>query len=498
MSEPAAGRLTGGRWPAVVLAVGFALLLAVGAITAGQVQSARTQNELVAHTIEVRAEATRLLTGLLDAETGQRGYLLTRKFPYRARYEEGARTAPDALGRLMQITTDNPRQQLRLRQIAPLVTAKLAELEQTAALTRAGKTDQALAIVRTDRGKLLMDRLRVLIAGVRAEENRLLQSRRAAVENSAQVLLLLSISGLVLAAALAAAALLAILRYARGIERANEDIRRFNEGLEATVAERTADLQAANDEIQRFAYIVSHDLRAPLVNVMGFTSELEVASGEARSLLEDAAQAAPAIATPERRIAIEEDLPEALRFIRASTSKMDRLINAILKLSREGRRTLAPETIDMTALVRGIGDALRQQFESAGAELTIAPLPGLVGDRLALDQIFGNLIENAVKYLSPGRAGRVKVTGRLRGDMVEYEVADNGRGIDRADLERVFDLFRRAGAQDRPGEGIGLAHVRALVRRLGGTITLESELNQGSRFTVTLPRILTREGAQGQ
>jgi signal transduction histidine kinase len=114
-----------------------------------------------------------------------------------------------------------------------------------------------------------------------------------------------------------------------------------------------------------------------------------------------------------------------------------------------------------------------------------------VTDRLSVEQIFGNILDNAVKYLDPERPGRVTVRARESALGVEYEVEDNGRGIAAADQDRIFDLFRRAGAQDRPGEGIGLSHVRALVRLLGGTISLSSEPGVGTSIRVRLPRILT-------
>ncbi len=100
---------------------------------------------------------------------------------------------------------------------------------------------------------------------------------------------------------------------------------------------------------------------------------------------------------------------------------------------------------------------------------------------------FSNLLENALKYLQPGRPGRIEVSGRRVGRAVLYEVVDNGRGIAARDLERVFELFRRAGDQTVPGEGIGLAHVRALVRRLGGRIDCVSVEGVGSTFRVELP-----------
>jgi signal transduction histidine kinase len=192
--------------------------------------------------------------------------------------------------------------------------------------------------------------------------------------------------------------------------------------------------------------------------------------------------------------AIRVDLPEAIGFIRSSTQKMDRLINAILRLSREGRRVIAPEKLDMKRLVGGVADGIRHQATARAATVEIeTPLPDIVSDRVAVEQIFSNLVENAVKYLAPGRPGLITVRGRTEGDHVIYEVQDNGRGIDPKDHDRVFDLFRRSGAQDQPGEGIGLAHVRALAYRLGGLITCQSTLDQGATFTLSLPKVLTLE-----
>jgi signal transduction histidine kinase len=166
---------------------------------------------------------------------------------------------------------------------------------------------------------------------------------------------------------------------------------------------------------------------------------------------------------------------------------MDRLITAILSLTREGRRQFDPVKIDTRELIETIVATLAHQAAEANATIRIAALPNIVSDRLALEQIFSNLIDNAIKYLKPGIPGEISVNGRTKLGFAIFEVADNGRGIDPKDHERIFDLFRRAGAQDRPGQGIGLAHVRALVRRLGGTMSVSSELNGGSTFAITLP-----------
>jgi signal transduction histidine kinase len=302
-------------------------------------------------------------------------------------------------------------------------------------------------------------------------------------------------SGLVIA--LAGISIFLVRRESRARDKAEAQLRESNVNLEATVDERTADLREANDEIQRFAYIVSHDLRSPLVNIMGFTSELEELRGDifrriaalarvvAEPVPEPASHTEPELKDQDKQLSA--DFSEALGFIKSSIAKMDRLITAILNLTREGRRQFEPVRIDTRELIEGIVKTLAHQAAEANAEIRVGPLPPIVSDRLALEQIFSNLIDNAIKYLKPGVPGEIAIRGRTKLGFAVFEISDNGRGIEPKDHQRIFELFRRAGAQDKPGEGIGLAHVRALVRRLGGTMSVSSELNSGSTFTITVP-----------
>ena len=193
----------------------------------------------------------------------------------------------------------------------------------------------------------------------------------------------------------------------------------------------------------------------------------------------------PVLEGPDKQLS--EDFSEALAFIKSSIGKMDRLISAILNLTREGRREFEPVWIDTRELIEGIVATVAHQAAEAQAEVRIDALPNIVSDRLALEQIFSNLIDNALKYLKTGVPGEITVRGRTKLGFAIFEITDNGRGIDPKDHQRIFDLFRRAGTQDRPGQGIGLAHVRTLVRRLGGTMSVASELHHGSTFTITLP-----------
>ena len=182
------------------------------------------------------------------------------------------------------------------------------------------------------------------------------------------------------------------------------------------------------------------------------------------------------------------DFEEALSFIKSSAAKMDRLIGALLKLSREGQREFLPQFIDMSQLLQSTLEALAHQARDANAKISIGKLPAITSDRLALEQVFSNLMDNAVKYLRAGVPGSIDIGASESEGAITYEVRDNGRGIDAKDRDRIFDLFRRSGVQDRPGDGIGLAHARTLVRRLGGSINVESEPDCGTVFKVTLPK----------
>ncbi len=476
--------------PRLPLLGGFLLLLLVAAGSVWLFVSNHRFNASVARTLRVQSEAYRVLTLVQDAETGQRGYLLTGNANYLKPYTAGVTELPRALSDLERLSASSATQMLVLDRLRPEIDAKLAELAKTIALYDGGNHDGSLALVTSNVGNAYMRHIRDDVAEIEAHEQQAQAVQSADSETNTRLLAVASLTSIALVLALAAYVNGFFKRSMLTLLRAQDVMRDTNENLETIVAARVADLQAANDEIQRFAYIVSHDLRAPLVNVMGFTSELETVGAEVRAFLAAAQAQAPQLVTPDRRTAIETDLPEALGFIRTSTAKMDRLINAILKLSREGRRVLTPQSIDLRSLLEQQGESLAQQLAANDATLTVADdLPDLVSDRLAIEQIFGNLIENATKYLDPARPGRVVVSGKTHGAYVRYDVVDNGRGIEAKDFERIFELFRRSGEQNKPGEGIGLAYVRNLARRLGGNVTVASEFGSGSTFTITLPAV---------
>jgi len=474
--------------------LGFVLLVAVGFVATSTILENQAQTRWVNHTYRVQRAIGRY-RGLTErAEAVRRGLLLRTDPGFYDSFYRTTREIEPALAELRRQTADNPRQRLNVAYASSLSRRHLFLLNRSVRLLRDNKRDAAIASFNLDERSPLIWELRRVGASMTAEEDRLLAIRNAEQRASlARFYITLGVAG-VLLVLVGAGSLWIIIHYTRDLARSRDELRRLNADLEGAVFERTADLQRANDEIQRFAYIVSHDLRSPLVNVMGFTAELESGAQRLSAMIDKAEAKAPELVDQAAKVAVRDDFPEAIRFIRASTEKMDRLINAILRLSREGRRTINPEKLDMGALFKSVADALRHTIDERDVDLSIEPrLPHIVSDRLAVEQIVGNIIENAIKYMVPGRRGRIEVRGRLEGARAIFEIADNGRGIEPRDHERIFDLFRRSGQQDQPGEGIGLAHTRALAYRLGGTISVESELARGATFRINLPVAFTGE-----
>jgi len=268
----------------------------------------------------------------------------------------------------------------------------------------------------------------------------------------------------------------------RGISRDVTERKKAEERLKKYAAE----LERSNEEVKNFAYIVSHDLRVPLVNLKGYTSELRTALGVIGANFEAALPHLNDDKRSEVAIALHEDVPEALEFIANSVSRMDSFINAILILSRLGRQDLKPEPLDVNALVQAALASMSHQIKERGIEVHVRSMPQVVADRTAMAQILGNTLSNAVKYVDAERPCRIEVAAEVNNGETIFTIQDTGRGIAQEDMHKVFAPFRRAGKQDTQGEGMGLSYVQTLVHRHGGRIWCESELGKGTTFTFTI------------
>ena len=482
----------------LLLAASFLVLMVISAASVLLVNKAREDSAGVVHSIEVENQTNALLLEVRRAESSARGYLLTSAPELLRDYQDAVVALPPELDKLENLTADNPSQQTNIGKLRDTIKTHLDKVAREIDAVKHGDTAGAAALLRGAATADTAETIQKLADAMLAEERRLFDLRSINAERSQRLSSTVTVVGSGLVVAFAAISLVLLRRSAQARDQAEAALRDANLNLEATVDERTADLREANDEIQRFAYIVSHDLRSPLVNIMGFTSELEELRGDIFKRI--AALGRAAATSPDPVVSVDaepelddvdlklsQDFSEALAFIKSSIGKMDRLISAILNLTREGRRQFDPVPINMRQLIETIVTTLAHQAAEAEARIEIGNLPNVMSDRLALEQIFSNLIDNAIQYLKPDVPGAISVKGRTKLGFAIFEVADNGRGIDQKDHQRIFELFRRAGPQDKPGQGIGLAHVRALVRRLGGTMSVNSELNSGSAFTITLP-----------
>jgi PAS domain S-box-containing protein len=247
---------------------------------------------------------------------------------------------------------------------------------------------------------------------------------------------------------------------------AEDRIVELNRDLERRVEERTAQLEAANKELESFSYSVSHDLRTPLRAIDGFS----------HILLDDYAGK------------LDEEGKRLLNVVRDNTHRMGQLIDDILMFSRTGRVELTSSRIDMQQMAHAVVEELQSAIAGSKLQIEIDPIPPILGDSAMMRQVFSNLISNAIKFSSTREKPRIQVGATVKGDENVYYVKDNGVGFDMQYADKLFGVFQRLhSVNEFEGTGIGLAIVKRIIARHGGRVWAEGKINEGATMYFTLP-----------
>jgi signal transduction histidine kinase len=461
--------------------------------------------EWAVHTKDVIAKVEELHRSLVEGYAGVRGLIFAVAPVNPGRYEAALRGVPEQLKDLRELVVDNERQTPRIDELAARIDAFLGWVAEEDRSVRSGDRDRAMAGL--GGGSQLLEAVRGTIDAVRDEEEVLDRQRMERLRSSSTRQVWTLIVG---GAAIVVSTLILALLFLQGIIHRlgvlRDNARRFAEGRplnpplaggdEITEVDRAFHDMADNlgqqkQENEMFVYSVSHDLRSPLVNLQGFSEELSLSCRDLRELfLRDD------VPEPVRRRGLQlmdRDIEESIRFIQAAVGRLARIIDALLRLSRAGRVEYQLREVDLAATVGKIVDALHDTITAKGAGVVVGKLPPAWGDPTALEQVFANLIGNAVQYLDPARPGRIDVdvdgadAPGLPPGLRVYRVRDNGLGIPESYHQRMFTAFSRFHAGVAQGEGIGLALVRRMVERHGGRIWLESAPGVGTTFFVALP-----------
>ncbi len=468
--------------------------------------------QMAIHSKDVIVQTEGAFRLIMEARAAVFSLALTGDPVFVSSWERSRTEAPVELRTLRNLVSDDPSQQAHIDQVIQQTEEALARLDAIAQLARQPqKRSEAVAAL----GELwvlrFVDDLRGQVNEFLDEEARLDSMRQMRLERVRQEETWTLIGGAVLT--LLSTILLA-LAFRRSISgRLNvlmENVRHLADGEQLAtplggrdelgkldhVFHEMADTLAQKDrENEMFVYSVSHDLRSPLVNLQGFSQELALVCRDLQRIVTEST--VPASVRQRVTDLLDRDANESIQFIQTAVRRLAAIIDALLRLSRVGRVVYDWQQVDVRAAVQRVVTSLGNTVAQKGARVVVGELPPAWGDPTAIEQIFANLLSNALNYLDPARPGVIEVGSPEVGQNDErrtYYVKDNGLGIDSEHLPKVFLAFQRLHPTVAPGEGIGLPLVRRMVERHGGRIWVESEVGQGSTFFVSLPA-QPREGA---
>jgi signal transduction histidine kinase len=413
------------------------------------------------HSREVLMQIDDLDSNLSNAETQARGFVISGEEEYPQLFQTAVDVAHSNLDAMRKETMDNPNQQRRLADLGPFIEARLTNLRSTMQLRRERGFYEAGHTLLAREGKQIMDSVQSVLHQMRDEEEALQKTRSTALASSTRATFAVIVGGCALAFVLVGFAGAVIRRDMGARARAEQHVRELNQHLDRHAAQ----LEAANKELEAFSYAVSHDLRAPLRTIDGFS----------KAIIEDYGDK------------LDPDGHEHLQRVCGAADRMGRLIDDMLNLSRVTRSEMRHERLSLSDVARSVINELQSAQPERNAEVVIADRMSVEGDPRLLRVVLDNLIGNAWKFTSKTPQARIEVGAAMRDGQRAFYVRDNGAGFDMAFAHKLFGAFQRLHAMEEfSGTGIGLATVQRIARRHGGKVWAEGAVGRGATFYFTL------------
>lgn len=418
----------------------------------------------VLHTHEVLTEGEKLYTELKDAQRSQRGYLLTENQVYLNHFSASKDSVFALIPKLQRVTADQPIQQIRLDELTSIVNETFAYWEKTISLNQSRKRDNAFALVKEGVGFRLAERIGKLILEFKKHEQMLLAQRQADYLNSRRSRNLLAVGGGILAILLLSLSFIALRKL---LEREQQ----LTNTLDQKVKERTRKLNKSlesltktNEELDSFVYTASHDLRTPIVNLMGLTQILKKSFNGNLSTKQE----------------------EFLRLMDASVERLDRTVKQLADIAKISREDLSIETVSFSTIFKDVLEDIAPLIEKTNAQIiTDFEVSEISYPYAHLKSVLYNLVSNAIKYHAPDRRPVVKIATFHEQERTCLTVEDNGLGLSPKQLDKLFTMYKRL-HDHVEGSGVGLTIVKRIIENHGGRIMVSSKLHEGSTFTMVL------------
>lgn len=434
--------------------------------------------EWLAHTLHVLTVAEETQVGMGSANSAARAFLLTGAPEYQANYRRAEDDVHQGVSQLEQLTDDNQSQQQRVAVLRQRIAVRLGAIDAAMGMRRSHHDDTVPAAVLRPALQDSPDggiSVKYALIQIENEERRLLEQRYEEARQGRRDVIIAFAGATLLDLILLVIAFQQLVNAHRDreqlaarasdIESLNGELKSLNTELEERVAERTRELEASNEELQAFSYSVSHDLRAPLRTIDGFSL----------ALAEDFSDC------------LNDEGRDYIKRVRGGVQRMGTLIDALLQLSRVTRTEAQREPFDLSQLVTLIFEELRTN--EPGRDVRLEAEPGLTVEadprlmRVALE----NLLGNALKFTSRTPAALITFGHMTEGEETVYFIRDNGAGFDMQYVDRLFTAFQRLhGDRDFKGSGIGLATVSRIIRRHHGRLWAEGQTGAGATFYFTV------------